>query len=520
MKRKSKKIDTPMTEEEMGIIRTSLYINPRTKMIAEQVYGEEEDVIEFCVYNTETEDIKYWREIKEGDFTYMPIEDEEVRKKAILLPSKVEEYGTDKKLEEDIKNFINKWLDINEDVLQFAVWNIKRSWVYERFHTLNYLRALGDTGQGKSRFLDTLGYIHYKPIATSGATTVAPIFRIIDKWRGTLIMDEADMRKSDEAEDMIKIINQGYEVGRYVMRCDKENKNRVNFFDPFCPKILATRKTFHDKAVESRCITQVMTGTIRKDIKWNLNKEFWDEALHLRNKLLLWRLKNYYKIDPDKEIDFDLGDIEPRVQQIVNSFVTLFSENKKQLDSFKEFIKRYQEELIEERQNSWDGTIVGGIHQLLNNGMTEITATDIINTKQITNNKGAFINPRSLSSSLRSLGFNKLKPKKVEGKTKKCIPLERNHLEQLFKRYGYQVTVVTVLGGTRKLTETSNLEGSRGISNNGNNGNPVTEEEQIQQIIHHHCSICGHTESHYWNERGKPICKDCKGAKDSQGALK
>ena len=46
------------------------------------------------------------------------------------------------------------------------------------------------------------------------------------------------------------------------------------------------------------------------------------------------------------------------------------------------------------------------------------------------------------------------------------------------------------------------------------------EEEQIQENIAHKCSICGHTESHYWNERGKPICKDCKGAKDSQGALK
>ena len=66
-----------------------------------------------------------------------------------------------------------------------------------------------------TRFLDTLGYLHYKPIATSGATTSAPVFRIIDKWKGTLIMDEADFQKSDEAQDIIKIILDNLLIWQY-----------------------------------------------------------------------------------------------------------------------------------------------------------------------------------------------------------------------------------------------------------------------------------------------------------------
>jgi len=63
------------------------------------------------------------------------------------------------------------------------------------------------------------------------------------------------------------------------------------------PKNLATRKPYTDKATESRCITEVMKGTTREDIPVNLDDDFFIEAEGLRNKLLMWRFKNYYKID-------------------------------------------------------------------------------------------------------------------------------------------------------------------------------------------------------------------------------
>jgi len=235
----------------------------------------------------------------------------------------------------------------------FALWNVKRSWVYEKFHTINYLRAQGDTGMGKTRFLDTLGQIHYKPINTSGATTSAPVFRIIDKWKGTLVMDEADFQKSDESQDIIKIINMGYEKGKFVMRCDQNDSRSIDFFDPFCPKILATRKSFEDKAVESRCFTLVMTGT-KKEIPFNLNKLFHQTTQTLRNKLLMWRFKNFDKINPDDKYDFDFSDLEPRVKQIVSSFISLFRDEG-QMKKFRTFIVEYQKQLIMERQSSLTG---------------------------------------------------------------------------------------------------------------------------------------------------------------------
>lgn len=429
------------TKKKDDAIYTSLYINEEKGIFAEQVFNSTSS---FCIYNPNTGEITYDDKIVVDGLTYKPLVGEEIEKGAILLPGKAEDYLNDEDLDNSIRNFIKKWLDVPDEMLQFALWNIKRSWVYERFHTLNYLRALGDTGMGKTRFLDTLGYIHYKPISTSGATTSAPVFRIIDKWKGTLIIDEADFSKSDESQDIIKIINQGYEKGKFVMRCDKEDNNKISFFDPFCPKILATRKTFQDKATESRCITQVMEGTEKKDIPLNLNKNFWKDTKNLRNKLLMWRFKNYHIINPDKEVQFDFGDLEPRVKQIVTSFISLFSQDQEQLKVFKTFITKHQEELIEERRNSFAGSVVGGIHDLLEGGSLDISAADIIIAGTLTGMKGEALKPRAISSILKSLGFKKMISKRVGEITKRCLPLESNHLTKIFKRYGYDVTVVTV----------------------------------------------------------------------------
>lgn len=468
----------------------------------EQVFNGQTS--KFARYDQRSKKIDYVDSIDKDDFTIKPIMDEEVSKKAVLLPSRAEDYGTEEQLDTEIKTFTGKWLDIPEDFSIFALWNIKRSWIFEKFHTLNYLRALGDTGQGKSRFLDTLGGLHYKPIFGSGAATSAPIFRIIDKWRGTLILDEADLKVTDETIEIIKIINLGYEKGKHVMRCDQNDATKILFFDPFCPKVLATRREFTDKATESRCITQVMTGTRRKDISFTLTKEFHEESLKLRNKLLTWRFHNLRKEINKTALQIDFGDLEPRVQQVVGGYLELFAHDSKQLDKFKAFVRSYQEELISERENTIEGQIVRSLYDLYNTQKAQhISAQDIINNGNILDYKGETIKPRALASILKQLGFNKAEPKRIYDKIKRCIPLDPLHLADLFKRYGCNdVTIVTIHRGTGE-TEKIDFDQSEEVLERvsppphiqRNNRNTVTELgiadntsnptwEDLQEMLH------------------------------------
>ena len=470
----------PKKEKLKDVNEISRIIDDENKIIVEQVY-DEKNGCRFCIYNHNDKSIKYSKEYNHNGILYYPIIGEEIIKGAVLLPSSAEDYIDNETLDNDILTFAGKWLDAPNEIMRFGLWNTKVSYVFENFHTLNYLRTQGDTGTGKTRYLDVWGHLHYKPIFTTGTTTPAPLFRIIDKWRGTVVMDEADLRKSDESEQIIKILNNGFERGKFIMRCDQNDAEKLKFFDPFCPKILSTRRSFTDKATESRCITYISSVTDRKDIPLNLNDEFFKKALELRNKLLMWRFRNYFEID--NNIEFDLGDIEPRVKQIVGSYISLFSSNKEQMKEFKKYINNYQEELIIERQSSFDGSIVGAIHRLLNKGIIDFDSKDIITEGEFTNRNGKPMQPRSLTSLLKSLGFKKSESRKVGGKTKRCVPINQNHINKIFKRYGYEVTVHTVLTDSFLSNNNAYLKGKKDILEEGganrmhrNNRNSVTEE--------------------------------------------
>ena len=144
-----------------------------------------------------------------------------------------------------------------------------------------HLRVRGDYGTGKTRFLLIVGSIAYKPIFGSGASTVSPIFHLLEQFSGTLVIDEADFRFSDEKADLVKILNNGNVRGFPVLRAvaHKNGEFSPYAFHVYGPKIIASRGTYDDKALESRFISEDMGGrSLRKDIPINLPKEFETET--------------------------------------------------------------------------------------------------------------------------------------------------------------------------------------------------------------------------------------------------
>ena len=109
-----------------------------------------------------------------------------------------------------------------------------------------------------------------------------------------LVIDESDFRFSDERAEIVKILNNGNAKGFPVLRSEVTPGKDFNpkAFDVFGPKIIATRRSFDDRALESRCITEEMTGLPpRPDIPLSLPDTFHTEAEHLRNQLLSYRVR-------------------------------------------------------------------------------------------------------------------------------------------------------------------------------------------------------------------------------------
>ncbi len=132
-----------------------------------------------------------------------------IKNEVVLFPSEPEEYGSEEELISEIRDFIHRYIDVTPLFEKIACYYVLFSWVYDGFNELPYLRLRGDPGSGKTRFLLTMGSLCYTPIFASGASTVSPIFRILDSFKGTLIIDEGDFRMSDERAEIVKILNNG-----------------------------------------------------------------------------------------------------------------------------------------------------------------------------------------------------------------------------------------------------------------------------------------------------------------------
>lgn len=296
-----------------------------------------------------------------GGTTYVPYPAKIalIKRRVILFPSEPAEFGSQKALLGEVRGFIHRWLDVDAFYEQLAAYYVLFSWLYDMFETLPYLRALGDYGTGKTRFIQTIGAICYRPMFVSGASTASPIFRVMDMFRGTLVVDEADFAKSDAAVEIIKIVNVGYSRGGVVLRSEKDEESDTYYpaaKDVFGPKILATRKLFEDRATESRCLTKRMTtARPRPGIPRMLNRGFWEEAQGLRNKLLMYRLRNWRVMD----VREDLSDasIEPRLDQVTLALKTLIDDPEMR-DQINRFVRAYNATLITDRQMSVPAVVV------------------------------------------------------------------------------------------------------------------------------------------------------------------
>jgi hypothetical protein len=272
-----------------------------------------------------------------------------IRTEAVVLPSEPMEYGTEAGLLSEVTAFIRRYVDFSPGFETLAANYVLFTWLYDAFNEVPYLRLRGDFGTGKTRALLTLGSLCYKAFFASGASTVSPIFHVLNAFGGTLIFDEADFRFSDERAEIVKVLNNGNVRGLPVLRTMMNRQREFNpqAFQVFGPKIVATRGNYEDKGLESRFITEAMGGRrMRDDIPINLPPSFKDEARELRNKLLLYRFRK--RADARIREGLIEPSLEPRMNQIYLPLLSVITDSD-QRDALRSIAFDAQARLLAER---------------------------------------------------------------------------------------------------------------------------------------------------------------------------
>lgn len=265
-----------------------------------------------------------------------------------------------------IKNLIHKYVDVDDFFETLCAYYVLFSWFYDCFSTIPYLRVKGDYGSGKSRVLFVVGPMCYRRLHMNAGSSISAMFRTMDGVRGTLVLDEGDFTKSDEASDVAKLLNVGNQRRNgYISRSgSRENNYDTELFNVFGPKVIATRLEFKDKAIKSRCLTKEMGApTSREDIPRNLPDEFWSvEIPYIQSVLLRYRLEHLSEDINAREISVDKY-IEPRLQQVTDSILKIIPDPA-MAKEVRQFIRKYNDQIVAGRGLETEAKILEAIFVL------------------------------------------------------------------------------------------------------------------------------------------------------------
>jgi DNA primase len=293
-----------------------------------------------------------------------PAETAMMRAMTVRFASRVGERMETRALVRKVQALIHKYVDVDVFYETLAAYYVLFTWVYDIFDTVPYLRIKGDTGTGKSRFLQVVGSLCFRPMLMSAGASIPSLFRTMHQYRGTLILDEGDFQESDEASAIAKVLNLGYQrwQGHIYRSGDKEKDFETDMFVIFGPKIIGTRRAFNDRAIESRCLTKEMTTpTMRADLPVELPTTFWtEEAPEIQALLLRFRLDNWSPALLEREVVLD-DYIEPRLRQVITPLMRMVDDPDLQED-LRAFMREYNDQLMADRGSTIEGKILEAMY--------------------------------------------------------------------------------------------------------------------------------------------------------------
>jgi len=362
----------------------------------------------------------------------------------VLLPSAEGTFPGKVALLEAVRAYIRRYVDLSETFEQIAAHYVLLTWVYDAFQELGYLRFRGDFGTGKTRALLAIGSICYKPFFASGASTVSPIFHVLDAFAGTLVLDEADFRFSDATAELSKVLNNGTVAGLPVLRTMTNRHRELNpqAFRVFGPKLVAMRGSYQDAALESRFLTEeTRRKALRADIPIHTPSEMRQEALALRNQLLAWRFEARFQVAPDPS-RLAQG-VSPRFNQTALALLSIVDDAELR-DRIRTELVDEEARVLHERASTTETTMLGVVlDAFATNATASVSLQDIAERYFRNSPEKLYQAPTSkwVGWVLRErLG---IVPVKSHGKY--VVPqTERPKLERLAKRAGLMDTEVAV----------------------------------------------------------------------------
>ena len=170
-----------------------------------------------------------------------------------------------------------------------ALW-IGQSWIHEHATYSPILFVTSpEKDSGKSTLMGIIGFLVRRSLLSVGISAAA-LYRSIEKWRPSFVIDEADDAFVDNP-DLRQVVNSGWTRGQGVVRCEPDT-NEPRKFSTFCPKAIASKGKKAPETILSRAIFIMQKRRTKGETLSHFSHVDDDGFARLRSQLARWAEDN------------------------------------------------------------------------------------------------------------------------------------------------------------------------------------------------------------------------------------
>jgi len=385
--RKNPKHKKAKESDELSIVYVSKPTVKTNEFLAEMIWNRI-DPPEYLVYNFQNDKFTKTAEINLGEtdakgrpVIYVPPFNDSLKKGLVIVPSGFTE-TTFKALFDEIDRFAPSAYDPcgQSALVKLLVRIAVGSWFLDRFVAdpmfdiagagkfAPILPIRGPSQSGKNRLAFVLRLLSYRPFFEMSTYRIPSLYRPLDLWQRTLILDEADFANTSEKSELIHFLN-CRSTGTPLSRQNPKNPRLTDTFSNFGLTIVTQRRPFDDNATESRAIPYYSEASEKK-LPVIETDEMLRQGLELQNKLLYLRMKYYQQVIIDKEAW--LNDLcDHRLVATLLPLLALSNYEPSLKETISETAKDVERAKIEEKANSMDGQIINFLWEKISEGLFE-----------------------------------------------------------------------------------------------------------------------------------------------------
>jgi putative DNA primase/helicase len=170
-----------------------------------------------------------------------------------------------------------------------ALW-IGQSWIHAHatYSPILFVTS-AERDSGKSTLMGIIGFMVRRSLLSVGISAAA-LYRSIEKWHPSFVIDEADDAFVDNP-DLRQVINSGWTRGQGVVKCDPDT-NEPRKFSTFCPKAIASKGKKAPDTILSRAIFITQKRRTRGETVAHFSHIDDDGLARLRSQLARWAEDN------------------------------------------------------------------------------------------------------------------------------------------------------------------------------------------------------------------------------------